>query len=80
MDGNEAAAYIAYQCSENAFIYPISPATSMGELMDDWSIKGKKNIFGNTVDVTMMQSEAGAAGALHGAATSGALTSTFTAS
>lgn len=80
MDGNEAAAYVAYAMSDISFIYPISPATSMGEAMDKWAASGKKNIFGQVVDVNMMQSEAGAAGALHGAAAAGTLTSTFTAS
>lgn len=80
MDGNEAAAYTAYAMSDISFIYPISPATSMGEHMDAWASNGKKNILGQVVDVNMMQSEAGAAGALHGAAAAGSLTSTFTAS
>jgi len=80
MDGNEAAAYVAYAMSDISFIYPISPATSMGEHMDNWASQGKKNILGQIVDVNMMQSEAGAAGALHGAAAAGTLTSTFTAS
>lgn len=80
MDGCEAAAYIAYAFSDISFIYPISPATSMGEYMDKWSAAGKKNILGQVVDINMMQSEAGAAGALHGAAAAGTLTSTFTAS
>lgn len=80
MDGNEAAAYVAYAMSDISFIYPISPATSMGEHMDKWAATGQKNILGSVVDVNMMQSEAGAAGALHGAAAAGALSSTFTAS
>ena len=80
MDGNEAAAYVAYAMSDISFIYPISPATSMGEHMDNWAARGKKNILGQVVDVNMMQSEAGAAGALHGACAAGSLTSTFTAS
>ena len=80
MDGNEAAAYVAYSVSDISFIYPISPATSMGEHMDKWAAIGKKNIHGSVVDVNMMQSEGGAAGALHGAAAAGALSSTFTAS
>ena len=80
MDGNEAAAYIAYSMSDISFIYPISPATSMGEHMDKWAAQGKKNILGQIVDVNMMQSEAGAAGALHGATAAGSLASTFTAS
>ncbi|XP_064607290.1 pyruvate:ferredoxin oxidoreductase-like [Liolophura sinensis] len=80
MDGNEAAAYVAYALSDISFIYPISPATSMGDHMDKWASLETKNIFGSTVDVNMMQSEGGAAGALHGAAAAGALSSTFTAS
>ena len=80
MDGNEAAAYVAYAMSEISFIYPISPATSMGEHMDKWAASGKKNVLGQCVDVNMMQSEGGAAGALHGAAAAGTLSSTFTAS
>lgn len=80
MDGNEAAANVAYAMSDISFIYPISPATSMGENMDKWAAEGRKNIMGQVVDVNMMQSEAGAAGALHGAAAAGTLTSTFTAS
>ncbi len=80
MDGNNAAAYIAYAMSDISFIYPISPATSMGEHMDKWAATGKKNVQGQIVDVNMMQSEAGAAGALHGAAAAGAMSSTFTAS
>ncbi|XP_013418498.1 uncharacterized protein LOC106179427 isoform X2 [Lingula anatina] len=80
MDGNEAAAYIAYALSDISFIYPISPATSMGDHMDKWSAESKKNIFNSVVDVNMMQSEAGAAGSLHGAVAGGCLASTFTAS
>ena len=80
MDGNEAAAHVAYSMSDISFIYPISPATSMGEHMDKWASMGRKNVLGQIVDVNMMQSEAGAAGALHGAAAAGSLTSTFTAS
>jgi homodimeric pyruvate:ferredoxin (flavodoxin) oxidoreductase len=80
MDGNEAAAYVAYAMSDISFIYPISPATSMGEHMDKWAASGKKNILGQVVDINMMQSEAGAAGALHGACAAGTLASTFTAS
>jgi pyruvate-ferredoxin/flavodoxin oxidoreductase len=80
MDGNQAAAYVAYGMSENSFIYPISPATSMGENMDNWASAGKKNAFGQVVKVDMMQSEGGAAGALHGAVAAGSLCSTFTAS
>jgi len=80
MDGNTAAAHIAYALSDCAAIYPITPSTPMGELSDDWAAGGLKNIFGQTVDVKQMQSEAGAAGAVHGMLAAGALTSTFTAS
>ena len=79
-DGNYAAAHIAYMFSEVAAIYPITPSSTMAELVDEWSAQGKKNIFGDTVKVVEMQSEAGAAGAVHGSLQSGALTSTFTAS
>eukprot|EP01062_Namystynia_karyoxenos_P065528 TRINITY_DN5917_c0_g1_i1.p1 TRINITY_DN5917_c0_g1~~TRINITY_DN5917_c0_g1_i1.p1 ORF type:complete len:2055 (+),score=809.41 TRINITY_DN5917_c0_g1_i1:120-6284(+) len=80
MDGNTAAAYVAYAMTETAFIYPISPATSMGELMDNWASQGRKNSFGQIPTVGMMQSEAGAAGAVHGCLATGALSTTFTAS
>ncbi|BBD10015.1 pyruvate:ferredoxin (flavodoxin) oxidoreductase [Desulfovibrio ferrophilus] len=80
MDGNTAAAHIAYALSDSSAIYPITPSTPMGELSDDWAAAGLKNIFGQTVDVKQMQSEAGAAGAMHGMLAAGALTSTFTAS
>lgn len=80
MDGNQAAAYVAYAWSETSFIYPISPATAMGEHMDNWASQGRKNVLGQVVKVTVMQSEAGAAGACHGAVTGGVLTSSFTAS
>ena len=79
-DGNYAAAHIAYMFSEVAAIYPITPSSTMAELVDEWSAQGRKNIFGETVKVVEMQSEAGAAGAVHGSLQSGALTSTFTAS
>ena len=79
-DGNHAAAHIAYMFSEVACIYPITPSSTMAELVDEWSANGLKNIFGETVKVVEMQSEAGAAGAVHGALQAGALTSTFTAS
>ena len=79
-DGNYAAAHIAYMFSEVAAIYPITPSSTMAELVDEWAAQGRKNIFGETVNVVEMQSEAGAAGALHGSLQSGALTSTFTAS
>ncbi|MDP8233126.1 MAG: pyruvate:ferredoxin (flavodoxin) oxidoreductase [Candidatus Zophobacter franzmannii] len=80
MEGNTAAAHIAYAFSEVAAIYPITPSSTMGELADTWSANGLKNIFGTEVDVAEMQSEGGAAGAVHGALSAGALTSTFTAS
>ena len=80
VDGNEAAAYAAYAMSDNAFIYPISPATPMGENVDRWQAEGKPNLFGRVPDVWQMQSEAGAAGALHGTISAGAMSSTFTAS
>ena len=80
IDGNTAAAHVAYAYSEVAAIYPITPSSTMGERADEWSAQGRKNIFGQTVDVIEMQSEGGAAGAVHGALTAGALTTTFTAS
>ncbi len=80
MDGNQAAAHVAYAYSEVAAIYPITPSSGMGELADAWAATGRKNIFGQTVDVIEMQSEAGAAGAVHGALSAGAFTTTFTAS
>ena len=79
-DGNYAAAHIAYMFSEVAAIYPITPSSTMAELVDEWAAQGRKNIFGETVKVVEMQSEAGAAGAVHGSLQGGALTSTFTAS
>jgi pyruvate-ferredoxin/flavodoxin oxidoreductase len=80
MDGNEAAAYIAYKTNEVCAIYPITPSSTMGEWADEWSAKGIKNIFGQAPRVMEMQSEAGAAGAIHGALQGGALATTFTAS
>ncbi len=80
MDGNTAAAYIAYPFTEVAAIFPITPSSQMAELTDEWAAKGKKNLFGQTVRVVEMQSEGGAAGALHGSLQGGALTTTFTAS
>jgi pyruvate-ferredoxin/flavodoxin oxidoreductase len=80
IDGNTAATHVAYAYSEVAAIYPITPSSTMGERADEWSAQGRKNIFGRTVDVIEMQSEGGAAGAVHGALTAGALTTTFTAS
>ena len=80
MDGNEAVAYTAYRLNEVIAIYPITPSSSMGEHADDWSAKGISNIWGTVPLVVEMQSEGGAAGAVHGALTTGALTTTFTAS
>ena len=80
MDGNTAAAYTSYAFTEVAAIYPITPSSTMAELVDEWSANGMKNIFGQEVKVTELQSEAGAAGALHGSLSAGALTSTYTAS
>ncbi|MCF0121182.1 MAG: pyruvate:ferredoxin (flavodoxin) oxidoreductase, partial [Oscillospiraceae bacterium] len=80
MDGNNAAAHVAYAFTEVAAIYPITPSSTMAEYVDKWSANGLKNIFGQTVKVLEMQSEGGAAGAVHGSIISGALTSTFTAS
>lgn len=80
MDGNQAAASIAYKMSEVCAIYPITPSSTMGELADEWSSVGMKNIFGEVPTVVEMQSEAGAAGALHGALQGGALATTFTSS
>lgn len=80
MDGNTAAAHVAYAFTDVAAIYPITPSSTMAELVDEWSANGRRNIFGQTVRVTEMQSEAGAAGAVHGSLSAGALTTTFTAS
>lgn len=80
MDGNAAAAHVAYAFTEVAGIYPITPSSPMAEHVDEWSVQGKKNIFGQEVRVVEMQSEAGAAGTVHGSLASGALTTTFTAS
>ena len=79
-DGNYAAAHVAYMFSEHAAIYPITPSSTMAEYVDEWASFGKKNIFGEVVKVTEMQSEGGAAGAAHGSLQAGALTTTFTAS
>ena len=79
-DGNQAAAHVAYMFSEVAAIYPITPSSPMAEYVDEWAAAGRKNIFGETVSVQEMQSEGGAAGALHGSLQAGALTTTFTAS
>ncbi len=80
MDGNTAAAHVSYAYSDVAAIYPITPSSVMAELADQWATDGRKNIFGREVQVTEMQSEAGAAGAVHGSIAAGALTTTFTAS
>lgn len=80
IDGNTAATHVAYAMSEVAAIYPITPSSPLGEIADSWASKGRKNIFGQILDIKQMQSEAGAAGAVHGSLAAGALTSTFTAS
>ena len=80
MDGNEAAAYISYAFTEVATIYPITPSSPMAEHVDSWSANGKKNLFGQTVRLLELESEAGAAGAMHGSLETGALTTTYTAS
>jgi len=80
MDGNTAASHVAYAFTEVAAIYPITPSSTMAEIADQWAADGQKNIFGQTVRVVEMQSEAGAAGAVHGSLEAGALTTTFTAS
>src|SRR4030066_1785795 len=79
-DGNQAASHVSYMFSEVACIYPISPSSTMAEYVDEWSAHGLKNIFGEQVKVVEMQSEGGAAGAVHGVLQTGALCSTFTAS
>src|SRR3954451_10248218 len=80
MDGNTAVAHVAYRVNEVCSIYPITPSSTMAELADEWSAAGLANIWGNVPVVQEMQSEGGAAGAVHGALQSGALTTTFTAS
>ena len=80
LDGNAAAAHVAYMFTEVAAIYPITPSSPMAENVDEWAAVGRKNLFGETVLVQEMQSEAGAAGAVHGSLNAGALTTTFTAS
>ena len=80
MDGNTAAAHVSYAFTEVAAIYPITPSSDMAEYVDAWSADGRKNIFGDEVQVSEMQSEAGAAGAVHGSLAAGALTTTYTAS
>jgi len=80
IDGNTAATHVAYAMSEIAAIYPITPSSPLGEIADSWAAKGRKNIFGQVLNIKQMQSEAGAAGAVHGSLSAGALTTTFTAS
>jgi pyruvate-ferredoxin/flavodoxin oxidoreductase len=80
MDGNTAAAHVSYAFTEVAAIYPITPSSPMAESTDEWAAHGGKNIFGQPVKVVEMQSEAGAAGAVHGSLQAGALTTTYTAS
>ncbi|MCD6334587.1 MAG: pyruvate:ferredoxin (flavodoxin) oxidoreductase [Candidatus Latescibacteria bacterium] len=80
VDGNTAASHVAYAMSDAAAIYPITPSSSMGEVADQWAAQGRKNIFGQTLNVKELQSEAGASGAVHGSLAAGALTTTFTAS
>ena len=80
MDGNTAAAWTSYAFTEVAGIFPITPSSPMAEVTDQWSAKDKKNLFGQPVQVVEMQSEAGAAGAVHGSLAAGALTTTYTAS
>ena len=80
MDGNTAAAHASYIFSEFAGIYPITPSSPMADSTDQWAVAGRKNLFGTEVKVVEMQSEAGAAGTVHGALQAGALTTTFTAS
>ena len=80
IDGNTAAALSAYATNEVAIIYPITPSSPMAEACDEWSAKGKENIFGQNMKIVEMQSEGGAAGALHGSLLAGSLTTTFTAS
>ena len=80
MDGNEAAAYVSYAYTEVAGIYPITPSSPMADHVDQWAAQGRKNIFGTPVKVVEMESEAGAAGTVHGSLGAGALTTTFTAS
>ena len=80
MDGNQAAAHASYAYTDVAAIYPITPSSVMAEHTDEWATQGRKNIFGQEVQVTEMQSEAGAAGTVHGSLAAGAITTTFTAS
>ena len=80
IDGNTAASYVAYAFSDVSAVYPITPSTPMGETADEWAAAGKKNLFGQPIRMAELQSEAGAAGAVHGSLAAGALTTTFTAS
>ena len=80
MDGNTAAAHVSYAFTDVAAIFPITPSSVMAELTDEWSANGQKNVFGQEVKVIEMQSEGGAAGAVHGSLMAGALTTTYTAS
>ena len=80
MDGNTAAAHVSYAFTEVAAIYPITPSSPMADYVDQWAAAGRKNVFGTTVKVVEMQSEAGAAGAVHGSLNAGAMTTTYTAS
>jgi len=80
MDGNTAAAHVAYAMSDVATLYPITPSSSIGEIADEWAAEGRKNIFGQNMIVRQLQSEAGAAASVHGSLAAGALTTTFTAS
>ncbi|HEQ78735.1 MAG TPA: pyruvate:ferredoxin (flavodoxin) oxidoreductase, partial [Euryarchaeota archaeon] len=80
MDGNTAAAHVGYAFSDVAAIYPITPSSPMGEIADTWAAHGRKNIFGQVLKIAEMQSEGGAAGAVHGSLSAGAFTTTFTAS
>src|ERR1035441_4744432 len=80
LDGNEAVASVAHRTNDVIAIYPITPSSNMGEWADEWSSKGQKNVWGNVPEVVEMQSEGGAAGAVHGAIQAGALSTTFTAS
>jgi len=80
IDGNTAATHVAYGMSEVATIYPITPSSPLGEIADSWAVAGRKNIHGELLNIKQMQSEAGAAGAVHGSLVGGAVTSTFTAS
>ena len=79
VDGNTAAAHVAYAFTDVAAIYPITPSSTMAEVVDEWAAQGRKNIFGQPVKIVELQSEGGAAGAVHGSLQAGALTTTYTA-